>query len=372
MTSSLWSRGRRLVRPRWLLAVASLVALVALVASCSSSSGSSSGTSSGASGVSAPDVAADSGGNAASGGGFAGPAMGVDESAGKASTGAGSSGSDGSGSSSSSGSSGSSDGSGSGDTVVPGANRAVIRTASLTLQVRDVPAAMRQVEQIASAAYGFVSDEQGSGDTLSSRKDSASGSGSGSGSDDSQASVTLQVPGERFESVITDLGALGKRLSVRRSERDVTGQVADLDSRLATMQASVARVRALLAKATTVGEIVNVEGELTKREAELESMQAQRKALGSQVDYATISVALFGPAAAPPVEKPEPTGFLGGLQRGWDAFVSMTVVLLTALGAVLPFAIVLVPLAFLGRWLLRLQRRRLQSTAHTETAGTAT
>ncbi|MGN6688286.1 MAG: DUF4349 domain-containing protein [Actinomycetales bacterium] len=353
--------------------MASLVALVALVASCSSSSGSSSGTSSGASGVSAPDVAADSGGNAASGGGFAGPAMGVDESAGKASTGAGSSGSDGSGSSSSSsssGSSGSSDGSGSGDTVVPGANRAVIRTASLTLQVRDVPAAMRQVEQIASAAYGFVSDEQGSGDTPSSRKDSASSSGSGS--DDSQASVTLQVPGERFESVITDLGALGKRLSVRRSERDVTGQVADLDSRLATMQASVARVRALLAKATTVGEIVNVEGELTKREAELESMQAQRKALGSQVDYATISVALFGPAAAPPVEKPEPTGFLGGLQRGWDAFVSMTVVLLTALGAVLPFAIVLVPLAFLGRWLLRLQRRRLQSTAHTETAGTAT
>ncbi|MGN6524483.1 MAG: DUF4349 domain-containing protein [Actinomycetes bacterium] len=350
--------------------MASLVALVALVASCSSSSGSSSGTSSGASGVSAPDVAADSGGNAASGGGFAGPAMGVDESAGKASSGAGSSGSDGSGSSSSSGSSGSSDGSGSRDTVVLGANRAVIRTASLTLQVRDVPAAMRQVEQIASAAYGFVSDEQGSGDTPSSRKDSASSSGSGS--DDSQASVTLQVPGERFESVITDLGALGKRLSVRRSERDVTGQVADLDSRLATMQASVARVRALLAKATTVGEIVNVEGELTKREAELESMQAQRKALGSQVDYATISVALFGPAAAPPVEKPEPTGFLGGLQRGWDAFVSMTVVLLTALGAVLPFAIVLVPLAFLGRWLLRLQRRRLQSTAHTETAGTAT
>ncbi|MGN6598956.1 MAG: DUF4349 domain-containing protein [Actinomycetes bacterium] len=350
--------------------MASLVALVALVASCSSSSGSSSGTSSGASGVSAPDVAADSGGNAASGGGFAGPAMGVDESAGKASTGAGSSGSDGSGSSSSSGSSGSSDGRGSGDTVVPGANRAVIRTASLTLQVRDVPAAMRQVEQIASAAYGFVSDEQGSGDTPSSRKDSASSSGSGS--DDSQASVTLQVPGERFESVITDLGALGKRLSVRRSERDVTGQVADLDSRLATMQASVARVRALLAKATTVGEIVNVEGELTKREAELESMQAQRKALSSQVDYATISVALFGPAAAPPVEKPKPTGFLGGLQRGWDAVVSMTVVLLTALGAVLPFAIVLVPLAFLGRWLLRLQRRRVRSTAHTETAGTAT
>jgi len=54
------------------------------------------------------------------------------------------------------------------------------------------------------------------------------------------------------------------------------------------------------------------------------------------------------PPAAPPVKLAG--GFTGGLAAGWHALRQVTSWLLTAIGAVLPFAVFAVAAAFAGRW----------------------
>jgi hypothetical protein len=112
--------------------------------------------------------------------------------------------------------------------------------------------------------------------------------------------------------------------------------VADVDARLRSAEASLARVRALLTRAESIADVVALEGELARRQADLEALQARQRVLDDQTAQATVTVALVERDATIPGD--EDSGFLAGLSAGWDAFASATVVGLTVLGAVLPFA----------------------------------
>jgi hypothetical protein len=216
---------------------------------------------------------------------------------------------------------------------------ALIRTAEMTVQVGDVAAKARQAQDYARAAGGAVAgdDRSGAGDRR-------------------RADLVLRVRPERLDGVLDQLGALGEEQQRSSSTEDVTEQVADVQSRVATMQASIARVRAILSRATRIGDVVAVEGELSRRTTELESLQTKQRALAGQTALATVTLHLVAkgvPVAAPPADR---GGFVGGLQKGWDAFTAAVGWVLTALGALLPFLIVLVPLALAVRWYA--QRRR--------------
>jgi hypothetical protein len=223
---------------------------------------------------------------------------------------------------------------------------ALIRTAQLTVVVADVTGTAGEAGSTARAAGGVVAG------------DDRSGSGT-----DAHATLVLKVPPGRMDAVLDQLSRLGTEQSRTSSTQDVTEDVADIGSRVATMQASIARVRAILSRAEKIGDVVSVEGELSKRTTELESLQARQRALAGQVDYATITLQLRAkPAAAttPPVDR---GGFVGGLTDGWDAFTATVGALLTGLGAVLPFLLVLIPAALAARWALGALRRRSVSAA---------
>jgi Domain of unknown function (DUF4349) len=212
---------------------------------------------------------------------------------------------------------------------------ALIRTAELTVVVDDVPGRAGEAVAAARAAGGTVAG------------DDRSGSGA-----DAHATLVLKVPPDRMDAVLDRLGRLGREQSRSSSTRDVTGDVADVDARVASMEASIARVRAILSRAEKIGDVVAVEGELSRRTTELESLQARQRALAGQVDYATITLQLRA-RPAPPAPAPDRAGFVGGLQDGWRAFSAAVGWLLGAVGAVLPFLLVAVPLALAARWAVR-------------------
>ena len=238
-------------------------------------------------------------------------------------------------------------------TKVEPADRQIIRTATIGVRVEDVKKAAEDAAGIASAAKGLVAGENRSLD-----------------SDRSTAELTIRVPGEAFETTLTALGELGREESRLIKTDDVTEASLDLDARITSQQASVTRVRALMARATTIGEVVAVESELTRREAELAALVQRKRGLADQVSYSTITLSLRGPTAVapgPPAE--EETGFLAGLKDGWNAFVSTLGGILMVVGAILPFLLILVPLAVLFWWL----RRRSVAAANArygERAGT--
>jgi hypothetical protein len=217
---------------------------------------------------------------------------------------------------------------------------ALIRTAELTVVVDDVPAEAAAAGAAARAAGGAIAG------------DDRSGSGTGA-----HATLVLEVPPERMDAVLDQLGRLGREQSRSSSTKDVTEDVADVDARVASMQASIARVRAILSRAERIGDVVSVEGELSRRTTELESLQARQRALAGQVSFATITLQLRASEAAP-APAPDRAGFAGGLRDGWRAFTATLSWVLTALGAVLPFLLLAAPVGVA----LVLRRRRLSAT----------
>ena len=220
------------------------------------------------------------------------------------------------------------------------AGRDVVFTADLSVEVDDVGAAAARAETIVGAAGGLVAGEETSRDPDSPGK--------------SRASLTLRVPADSFRQTLAALAALGRPVTQTQTAQDVTEEVTDLDSRLATQRASVERVRALLAKAEVIADVVSIEGELARREAELESLQARRARLADLTALSTITVTFAGPGPGVAVAAAaSQQGFLTGLSDGWDAFRAVVVIMLTVLGAVLPFvlvgALVVLPLLALRR-----------------------
>ncbi len=155
-------------------------------------------------------------------------------------------------------------------------------------------------------------------------------------------------------------------ITIIKESDDVTEQVVDVQSRIASQRASLERMRTLLTKANTIGEIVTVESELTRREADLESLLAKQKNLALQTELATLALTLTEKGEVPPPKQPD-RGFLAGLKSGWNAFTATFGALATAIGAILPF-LVLLALIAVPLWLLR-HRLRRQPAAQAPDAG---
>jgi hypothetical protein len=215
--------------------------------------------------------------------------------------------------------------------------RAIIYTGSITVRVANVNEAAAKATAIAAGAGGFIGGDKRS---------------SGSGS--AEASLELRVPAARFSAVVDQLAGLGKEEQRGLSTEDVTEQTLDLDARIATQTARVTSGRALLARAKTLSELVMLEGEVAKREADLASLTAKKRRLADLTALSTITVVLLDPqAVVDDTGDDDPAGFLGGLKGGWNALVASLAVLLTVLGALLPWLIAIGLPIWAAYWLYR-------------------
>ncbi|WP_435204373.1 DUF4349 domain-containing protein [Micromonospora sp. bgisy143] len=216
--------------------------------------------------------------------------------------------------------------------------RAIIYTGSMRVQVTDVDAAAREVSAVVTRAGGFIGGDQ--------RRSAEA---------DAVAELQLRVPAAKFAQVVEEVAKLGRQQSREINTQDVTEETVDLEARIVTQRARVDSARRLLARANSIADLVSLENELGRREADLASLEAKKRRLADLTALSTITVSLAGPAAKTDEEKAE-TGFLVGLKGGWEAFVTSMTVLLTVLGALLPWLVAFgVPLTVL---LLVLRRRR--------------
>jgi hypothetical protein len=239
---------------------------------------------------------------------------------------------------------------------VPVVGPKLTKNASLDLRVKDVAAAAARVRGIAAGLQAQVLSEQigtgNPGDPVPLQE----------GSEPSIAqtgfgTLTLSVPADKLDTALDQLSRqVGTVLRRNTSSQDVTAQYVDTQSRLKTMRASVDRVRALMTQAKDIGQVVALESELSRRQADLESLEAQMGALKSSVERSTLTVSLSTSGNEPDTS----TGFFAGLRAGWDAFTASASGLLTAIGAVLPFAAFFALIAAAIVWWLR--RRKATAT----------
>ena len=187
------------------------------------------------------------------------------------------------------------------------ADRKIIRTATLELDVEDVSAAVREVEDAAAAAGGFVSEsnifvDQPDNDV----------------SDEAPrwtqtATVTVRVPAGEYVGVMEQLRGIAKQVRSERSEAsEVTEEYTDLEARLRNLETTEASYLELLKAAGEIPDILLVQDRLSQVRLEIEQVQGRINLLDNLTDLATITIQLSLPAAA------AGDGGKNWAQKAWD------------------------------------------------------
>jgi hypothetical protein len=234
--------------------------------------------------------------------------------------------------------------------------RSIIYRGSISVRVKDVNAAAGEATGIAQTAGGFVGGDN--------RNSSNQGSGT--------ATLTIRVPADKFAATVDSLSKRGDEQSREISTEDVTEQTVDLDARIAVQEARVASGRKLLSQAKSLDDLVMLEKEVATRESDLASLQAKKRRLADLTALSTITVTFLGPETPGPVKDDDPAGFLGGLSSGWHALLASLGVLLTVLGALLPWIIAIGLPVWAVWWALkRWQRTRPPQPAFVPAGGGA-
>lgn len=224
-----------------------------------------------------------------------------------------------------------------GAATLPGVGPSVIKTAEIALEIeRDgFEDALQEATAVASAEGGFV---------LSS---------SVQGGEGRRGSIVLRVPSDRFEAALASLRGLGSVERERVSGEDVGQEFVDLEARLRNLRAQEAVLLRLMNQAQSVTDTIRVQKELTGIQLEVERIRGRLRYLEDQTSFGTISVSM---AEAGVVAPQEPSIIAKAWERAVEGFLSVIGGLITALGVILPVAV----LGLIG-WLAI--RRRLPAKA---------
>lgn len=152
--------------------------------------------------------------------------------------------------------------------------RKIIYTANLTVEATDVASAGVEATKIIEAEGGFLFGQETVGGAQA------------------QSILTFKVDPDRFRSALEKLGGVGELRNQTVSANDVTGPIVDLESKIEVAELGVERLKGALADSTTLEDYAELEQLLIARESELAVMRGQLRTLQSQVDLATITLAL--------------------------------------------------------------------------------
>lgn len=219
------------------------------------------------------------------------------------------------------------------------ANRQVIATGDMRV-ITDDPS---------DAADGIAQHGDSRGGYVESREEWADRGG------EAVVDITLRVPAEEFEQLMTDVEGAGEVVERSQSAEDVTGAVRDLDSRISALETSTERLEGIMGEADSASDLLEAEQALSERQGELESLVAQRDDLEDQVSMSTLQVEL----------RESDTGGDGGGGFGeWLGALGTTLMasaggLVLVLAALLPWVVVIgIPAYLITRWLIRRNRQR--------------
>lgn len=215
----------------------------------------------------------------------------------------------------------------------------IIKTANVTLKVKNIEMAGDQITAIAKSVGGYVTDS------------------SFNRSEDEETpphgTMTIRVPTNAFERVVAQVGEFGEVMAKNLSGEDVSGQVVDLESRLRNKRAEEAQYAAIMRQTKKIQDIVSVSNQLFEVRGEIEQLQGRIKYLRSASDMSTITITLTEPRAE--TEK----GIPGVWQRALDSLRGSGDALLSWLIWIAVFAPFWVAALILLWVLVRLVRKRL-------------
>jgi len=114
----------------------------------------------------------------------------------------------------------------------------------------------------------------------------------------------IRVPSPSYDTMLTELGGLGRILGRTENAEDVTLRYYDLESRLATKRELLRTYQGYLSKAANIDEIMTVESRIADLQMEIDHTGTMFRNLANLVDYSTIQLDISGPVSASSYSKP--------------------------------------------------------------------
>ncbi|MBN1283462.1 MAG: DUF4349 domain-containing protein [Proteobacteria bacterium] len=218
-------------------------------------------------------------------------------------------------------------------------SRKVMRSASLTVEVRDIEDADRDARRMAEGMGGHVAGSSAYEDNAGVRS----------------LRLTIKVPAEKIEEALAALKGLGRVREEDTSSADVTEQYVDIEARLANAQRLEKRLSALVdAPGARLKDLMETERELGRVRTEIEGLQTRKRFMDGRIELATIEATLI-----------EPRGFGRGifqplsgiLQRALAAFTSSLAALVIVTSAIVPWIAIIILAGWVVIRMLRIYLR---------------
>jgi hypothetical protein len=205
---------------------------------------------------------------------------------------------------------------------ISGIDSKIIKTAYLTIEVKDVPGSIETLKNLASQKGGYLS----STNIQKNYNDRLSGS------------VIIRIPAAEFENTLTGVRALGTVRSASTQGQDVTEEYVDLQAQKNSYQNQLAQYNEIMKKAVNVEDVITVQQQIDRVQTELNRLEGRLKYLDSRIELSTITVNL---------QEPEPVGgetghnFVTTINEGIAGFFGM-------IDAIIILLFTLLPLIFVG------------------------
>ena len=218
----------------------------------------------------------------------------------------------------------------------------IVRNAWLTLKTERfdeaVSALCGQIEQ----AGGVVESRDISGAKNASRS----------------ASLTLRVPSDMLDGVLSGAGEWGEVTREQTSAVDMTSTYTDNASRLESARAKKRQLDALYEKAENMEDIITLTDAIFDVQEEIEWLEGQNRRIDDEVSFATLYVSVSEKSSAVSAKQPFFTRLGRQLADGWENFGEFVSNAVLGLTYALPWVAAAAAVIALARWWIRKKKKQ--------------
>ena len=157
------------------------------------------------------------------------------------------------------------------------AERRLVRQADIQVRVEDLAEADASVNALMERHGAYAASSEAS---------------------ENARSYVIRVPSSAYDIFLSAMSGMGRILHRNESAEDVTLRYYDLEGRLATKKELLKTFQSYLGKAKNIEEILSVEERIAELQGEIDGTGRELRHLGNMVDYASISLRVYGPVAA--------------------------------------------------------------------------
>ncbi len=227
-------------------------------------------------------------------------------------------------------------------TALAPSGRQVIRTSTMTIEVRDVDEAATALLRIAESSGGFIANS-----TIVRRRPS-------------YGTFELRIPVARFGLVLDQVESVGDVRERHLTGQDVTEDFVDLQARVRNLERHEHQLLTFMDRAAKVADLLAIEQELARVRGEIEQLTGRLRFMNNRIELATVDVTLREAQRSTPGF----WNFPASLDRIQAAFVNTVRQLLVVVErlAILTSAFLPLALIALPGWMLvrRISRRRIR------------